>query len=206
MSNVAQIKWPSRSQKDIGSGGRVPSCLIYSNKDDETSCHRSCHTTTCPMSHHYGVQCLFMWSARWSERENDRWQRWHLNGFVPVCFLVCLKRAILVFWRQNSRDMISTSDRECRQTEPLRGATKSNANYLSHLCHPQHNCLYWPSELVTPGEGPGTSRPGACVWLFPSVSSSMGLQVGALCVHLKKCIYLENWLRYQLLAPEVLSA
>jgi len=40
------------------------------------------------------------------------------------------------------------------------------------------------SELVTPGEGPGTSRPGACVWLFPSVSSSMGLQVGALCVHL----------------------
>lgn len=30
-------------------------------------------------------QCLFMWSDKWSLRENDRWQRWHLNGFWPVC-------------------------------------------------------------------------------------------------------------------------
>lgn len=31
--------------------------------------------------------CLFMWSARWSEREKQRPQWWHLKGLAPVCFL-----------------------------------------------------------------------------------------------------------------------
>lgn len=30
--------------------------------------------------------CLFMWSARWSEREKHRPQWWHLKGLAPVCF------------------------------------------------------------------------------------------------------------------------
>ena len=71
--------------------------LLFDSTTKMKSCPPTCHT--CPMSHHCGVQCLFMWSARWSERENERWQRWHLNGFVPVCFLVCLKQEISVFWR-----------------------------------------------------------------------------------------------------------
>lgn len=38
--------------------------------------------------------CISIWwrrmcSARWSEREKHFSQRWHLNGFEPVCFLKC---------------------------------------------------------------------------------------------------------------------
>lgn len=31
--------------------------------------------------------CLFMWSAKWSDREKQRPQWWHLKGLAPVCFL-----------------------------------------------------------------------------------------------------------------------
>lgn len=30
--------------------------------------------------------CLFMWSAKWSERAKERSQMRHLNGLAPVCF------------------------------------------------------------------------------------------------------------------------
>lgn len=30
--------------------------------------------------------CLFMWSAKWSERAKQRSQVRHLNGLAPVCF------------------------------------------------------------------------------------------------------------------------
>ena len=33
------------------------------------------------------LQCLFMCRDRWSLRENDLAQRWHLKGLDPVCFL-----------------------------------------------------------------------------------------------------------------------
>lgn len=33
--------------------------------------------------------CLFMWRARWSEREKQRPQWWHLKGFAPVCLRKC---------------------------------------------------------------------------------------------------------------------
>lgn len=32
-----------------------------------------------------GYMCRFMCSARWSEREKARSQRWHWNGRWPVC-------------------------------------------------------------------------------------------------------------------------
>jgi len=31
-------------------------------------------------------QCLFMWRDRWSDLEKERWHRWHLKGFCPLCF------------------------------------------------------------------------------------------------------------------------
>jgi len=31
-------------------------------------------------------RCLFMCSARWSDRAKDRSQTAHLKGFAPVCF------------------------------------------------------------------------------------------------------------------------
>lgn len=40
--------------------------------------------------------CLFMWRAKWSEREKARSQRWHWKGLCPVCFLK---------WRVNSSDL-----------------------------------------------------------------------------------------------------
>lgn len=47
--------------------------------------------------------CLFMWSARWSEREKQRPQWWHLKGLAPVCFLK---------WR------VSSSDRANLHSQP----------------------------------------------------------------------------------------
>lgn len=45
----------------------------------------------------------FIWSARWSDLENDRPHWRHLNGLAPVCFLM---------WRVNS------SERAKRQLQP----------------------------------------------------------------------------------------
>lgn len=40
--------------------------------------------------------CLFIWRAKWSERENALSQRWHWNGLWPVC---------LRKWRVSSSDL-----------------------------------------------------------------------------------------------------
>lgn len=34
----------------------------------------------------FAHMCLFMWRARWSDRENARSHKWHWNGRCPVCF------------------------------------------------------------------------------------------------------------------------
>lgn len=44
-----------------------------------------------------------MWRARWSEREKQRPQWWHLKGLAPVCFLK---------WR------VSSSDRANLHSQP----------------------------------------------------------------------------------------
>ena len=38
----------------------------------------------------YIDECLFMWSAKWSDLEKALSQSLQLNGLSPVCFRLCL--------------------------------------------------------------------------------------------------------------------
>lgn len=103
----------------------------------------------------------FMWRLRWSERENARSQRVHLNGLCPVCFRM---------WRVNS------SERANFQPQPsqvhLYGFSPKILSYFLHIepvilpVWVRKCALRWLDFVYVLAQ-PGYSHLWIVVFLFP---------------------------------------